>query len=237
MGMHLIYVLPHNDWTHRGQETQHWLMWKLTAYKITHWKLPFPKSANVRLSQTCKRVISFLITLFEPWDKETDDNYLPCFIYMVPNSVLHPIPKNYWEYCYRTFSHIGLFLLVLLSLSFFSLLLPLTLTHKSLLLFLTFCSNLYHYLIIVRLVCRDTGHVHGGKEGGKTWWQPTKARFGGFPAGSWMRQQQRSLCLHRDVSKTSWISSVSSNAMPGDFSQEVSFPACRGARRGRFSSS
>lgn len=118
MGMHLIYVLPHNDWTHRGQETQHWLMWKLTAYKITHWKLPFPKSANVRLSQTCKRVISFLITLFEPWDKETDDNYLPCFIYMVPNSVLHPIPKNYWEYCYRTFSHIGLFLLVLLSLSF-----------------------------------------------------------------------------------------------------------------------
>lgn len=125
----------------------------------------------------CKRVISFLITLFEPWDKEIDDYYLPCFIYMVPNSVLHPIPKNHWEYCYIAFSHIGLCSLV-------SLLPPSALTNKSLLLFLTFCLKLYHYLIIFRLICRDTRHVHGGKEGGKSWRQPMKARCGSFAAGS-----------------------------------------------------
>lgn len=36
------------------------------------------------------------------------------------------------------------------------------------------------------------------------------------------------------MSKTFWISSVSSNALPGDFSQEVSFSACRGVEEGDF---
>lgn len=123
------------------------------------------------------------------------------------------------------------------SFFFFFSLLPLsTLTKKSLLIFLTFCLKLYHYLIILRLVCRDTGHVCGGKEGEKTLWQLVKARLGGFPAGTWMRQQQRSLCLHRGVFKTSWTSSVSISALPGNFSQEVSFSACWGVWKERFSS-
>lgn len=148
---------------------------------------------------------------------------------MVPNSVLHPTPKNHWEYCYIAFSHIGLCSLV-------SLLPPSALTNKSLLLFLTFCLKLYHYLIIFRLICRDTRHVHGGKEGRKSWWQPMKARCGSFAAGSWMRQQRGSICSDKDVSRTSWILSLSSHALPGGFSQEVSFFACRGVWRGRFSS-
>lgn len=45
---------PLNDWIRRRQETQHWLMWKLTTHKITHWKLSSCKLANVRLSQVCK---------------------------------------------------------------------------------------------------------------------------------------------------------------------------------------
>lgn len=78
MGMQLIYVIPYNDWLHRGQETQHWLMWKLTTHKKKKKaeKLSSPKSAKVRLSQECKIAISSLITWFELWDKKIDD-YCP----------------------------------------------------------------------------------------------------------------------------------------------------------------
>lgn len=91
---------------------------KTYSVQITYSKLSFPKSANVRFSQMCMRVISFLITLFEPWEGEMDNYYPPRFIYMVPDSVLHSIPHNHWEYCYIAFSHIDLCSLVLLSLSF-----------------------------------------------------------------------------------------------------------------------
>lgn len=78
---------------------------------------------------------------------------------MVPNGVICPSPKITVNTV--TSSHTLFFSLVPFSLSFFFFLL---FFHHHL---ETFCLKFYLYLIIFRLICRDTGNVHGGKESGR----------------------------------------------------------------------